>query len=187
MQKFIEDQHYHQQDFTTGTAPATYENCRFTGCNFFKGDVAGSVFTGCRFEECDLSMVRLTGAAFRECEFIRCKMLGLRFETCNQIGLSFTFKQTQLSHACFAGVKMRDTRFDDCMLEETDFTGADLTGASFQHSNLLNAHFEHTNLEKCDFRNARNFTIDPEINRLKKAKFSPEGLMGLLGKYGIEV
>lgn len=184
---YKEDQRYDKQDYTQGFEKAEYENCVFVSCNFQKGDIGGAVFTECRFEECDISLARLTGTAFRDCEFVNCKMLGLRFETCNQIGLSYRFRKVQLNHACFAGVKMRDTRFDECILEETDFTGADLSGSVFRETNLLNAHFEHTILEKCDFRTALYFTIDPEINRLKKAKFSPEGLIGLLGKYGIEV
>jgi hypothetical protein len=47
--------------------------------------------------------------------------------------------------------------------------------------------FEGTNLEKTDFRSAFNYSLDPEINRMKKARFSLPGVTGLLGKYGIEV
>ena len=32
-----------------------------------------------------------------------------------------------------------------------------------------------------------NFGIDPELNQLKKAKFSIVGIPGLLNKYGIEI
>jgi fluoroquinolone resistance protein len=42
-------------------------------------------------------------------------------------------------------------------------------------------------LEKADFRTAYNYSIDPEKNRIKKAKFSIFGVTGLLDKYDIEI
>ena len=42
-------------------------------------------------------------------------------------------------------------------------------------------------LEKADFRTAFNYSIDPENNRMKKAKFSPPEVVGLLNKYDIEI
>ena len=72
-------------------------------------------------------------------------------------------------------------------MQEVDFSDANLSGCSFDNSNLLNTTFVNTNLEKADFRLAENFHIDPEMNRVKKAKFSNSGLIGLLGKYDIVV
>ena len=46
---------------------------------------------------------------------------------------------------------------------------------------------DQTILEKADFRTAKNYSIDPEQNRLKKAKFSLSGVVGLLRKYDIVV
>lgn len=46
---------------------------------------------------------------------------------------------------------------------------------------------ENTILEKSDFQTSYNYSIDPEINRIKKAKFSFQGAVGLLDKYDIEV
>jgi hypothetical protein len=43
------------------------------------------------------------------------------------------------------------------------------------------------NLKKADLRTAYNYHIDPESNKLKKAKFSLQGLPGLLDKYGIDI
>jgi uncharacterized protein YjbI with pentapeptide repeats len=59
--------------------------------------------------------------------------------------------------------------------------------ASFHGCDLLGATFLQTNLEKADFRNAVNYSLDPDQNKVKKARFSAEGLGGLLQKYGIEV
>ncbi|MDB5274371.1 MAG: putative low-complexity protein, partial [Chitinophagaceae bacterium] len=62
-----------------------------------------------------------------------------------------------------------------------------LSQALFDHADLLDAVFNGTQLEKADFVTAVNYTIDPELNNIKKAKFSLHGLPGLLAKYGISV
>lgn len=69
---------------------------------------------------------------------------------------------------------------------EADFTLADLGSANFQGSDLRGAVFSRTVLEKTDFRNAQGFRLDPELNRIKGARFDLNGLPGLLGKYGIK-
>jgi hypothetical protein len=42
-------------------------------------------------------------------------------------------------------------------------------------------------LSSANFVSSYNFTIDPEKNLLRKAKFSLDGLPGLLENYGIIV
>jgi hypothetical protein len=51
----------------------------------------------------------------------------------------------------------------------------------------MGAIFENTNLEKCDFRSAYNYVIDPQNNKIKKAKFSKEGAIGLLRAFDIVI
>jgi len=38
-----------------------------------------------------------------------------------------------------------------------------------------------------DFRTAFNYSFDPEINKIRKARFSYPGVCGLLQKYNIEI
>jgi hypothetical protein len=52
---------------------------------------------------------------------------------------------------------------------------------------LADAKFENTILQKADLRSAFNYAIDPEINKIKKAKFSLPEVTGLLKKYDIEI
>jgi fluoroquinolone resistance protein len=84
-------------------------------------------------------------------------------------------------------MRLANTVFKDCSMKEVDFVEADLTGASFRNCDLGRAVFSRTNLQKADFRTAFNFSIDPEKNKLKKARFSLQNVTGLLGKYGIVV
>jgi len=51
----------------------------------------------------------------------------------------------------------------------------------------MRAAFENTILEKADFRTSFNYSIDPEKNRIRKARFSLAGISGLLDKYDIEI
>src|SRR5690606_19520050 len=105
----------------------------------------------------------------------------------NPIGLSFSFTGCQLQHASFYRIKSRKTRFSKCQLAEVDFAEAAFTEAVFEDCNLNGAIFDHTVLEKADFRTAYHFSLDPENNRIKKARFSLSGLPGLLDKYDIKV
>jgi len=74
-----------------------------------------------------------------------------------------------------------------CNLQEADFTGADLSGALFDNCDLQGALFENTNLERADLFSSYHFSIDPEKNRIRKARFSRAEIAGLLNKYDIEI
>ncbi|WP_373542362.1 pentapeptide repeat-containing protein [Chamaesiphon sp.] len=63
----------------------------------------------------------------------------------------------------------------------------DLSSSVFDNCDLTRTIFARTILEKADFRNSFNYSIDPELNRIKKAKFSQSGIAGLLDKYDIEI
>lgn len=72
-------------------------------------------------------------------------------------------------------------------MQEADFTDADHSSSRFDQCNLTRALFENTNLVKADLRTALNFSIDPERNKLKKARFDRMGLTGLLEKYDLVI
>jgi len=98
-----------------------------------------------------------------------------------------SFENCILNHSSFYQVKFKKTSFKKTQLREVDFVESDLTGSLFDGCDLAMAVFENTILEKVDFRCAFNYSINPEINRIKKAKFSLFGVAGLLGKYDIEI
>lgn len=188
IKKHIEGEDFNREDYTIrGITPANYENCTFTGCNFSETDLTEVKFIECTFEGCDLSMAKLKGTAFQEVVFKNCKLLGLRFDECKDFLLSFSFEGCILSYASFYKLKIKNTQFADCNLEQVEFVEADLTNAVFGNCNLSLAVFERTVLDAADLRTAYNFSIDPENNRVKKAKFSMQNIVGLLDKYGIVV
>lgn len=165
----------------------TYEDCIFKSCNLEKADLAHINFIECEFIDCNLSMTNISDAKFQNVKFSGCKMLGLRFDQSNKFGFEVSFNTCILDHASFFNTRATNSLFKESSLVGVDFTDCDLTNSVFLKSNLLNAVFERSNLSKADLREAENFSIDPEQNQLKKARFSIDGLSGLLTKYDIVI
>lgn len=188
MQDYFVEETFDKLKFTIKPlAKGEYELCTFKNCDFSNADLSEIKFVDCDFNECNLSLARLTLTAFRDARFLNCKMLGLQFDTCNEFGFAVYFENCNLNNSNFYKTKLKATVFKNVVLQEVDFTESDLAAAVFEDCDLLGATFENTNLEKADFRTSFNFAIDPELNRIKKAKFSQNGLAGLLGRYDIDI
>ena len=182
----IENKVFEKDNFyETGLAKAEYENCKFRSCDFSNSDLSNITFIDCEFDHCNLSMTKIKNSAFKTVKFINCKLLGLNFNECNNFLLSLYFENCLLNLASFYKLKLKGTKFKNCNLQEVDFTEAELIGVVFDNCDLGRAIFERTNLEKADFRTAWQFSIDPTVNRVKKARFSREGVTGLLDKFNI--
>lgn len=164
-----------------------YEYCRFINCDFSNSNISGITFIDCEFQTCNLSVVNLSASVLRDVKFINCKMLGIHFEQCNQFGLSVGFENCNLGHSSFYQTKLKKTLFKNCNLREVDFTECDASYSVFENCDFANAKFENTTIENADFRSAFNYSIDPETNKIRKAKFLLNGVAGLLDKYDIEI
>ena len=186
--QLIETIIFKKEDFTILPLPhGEYDNCTFTDCDFSNSNLTGIVFTECRFEGCNLGMANIKGTAFKDVTFTDCKLVGLNFSVCDPFLFTVKFEGCLLQLASFYKLKMKSTKFIKCGLQEADFNLTDLTGATFSECDLKKAVFDSTILEKTDFRTAYNYTLDPELNRIKKARFSREGIAGLLSKYNISI
>lgn len=184
----MDDVVYEGRDFNEDKLESgEHENCTFKNCIFNKVDLSGLIFSNCAFIGCDFSNAQIANTGFRETDFKQCKLMGLRFDRCNTLLLSFTFKDCILSFSSFFKLKIKGTKFIGCKLHEVDFTETDLADAQFLDCDLERATFDRTILVGADLRSAINFTIDPDLNRIKKAKFSEHGALSLLTKYGIEL
>jgi fluoroquinolone resistance protein len=188
MHMLVEDGSFDRIDFTVKPMEkGEYDNCVFAGCNFSDSDLKEMIFVDCTFDTCNLSMAKLRNATIRNCAFKCCKMLGLRFSDCNQFGLSASFEKCNLNLSSFYKTKFKKTLFTHCTLHEVDFTESDFSGSLFTECDFAKAGFENTDIQKADLRTCINYSIDPEKNRIKKAKFSLPGVTGLLDKYDIEI
>jgi len=185
---YIEQQLFSKEDYSETPLPkGEYDNCNFRNCNFAESDLSEIRFSNCTFAGCDLSNVKVTKSSFQESSFKECKMLGFLFDTCDQLGMTVRFENCQLDHSSFYQVKLNHTVFKSTSLREVDFSEADLRNAILDQCDLLNATFDHSNLERADLSTALNYSIDPENNSIRGAKFSMPAVMGLLSKYRIVI
>ena len=184
----IENQLFERLDYSDKKFQLeVYENCQFTNCNFYKTNLVNITFRECRFVDCDFSLSGMKNTALSDIHFVGCKLVGVQFDDCNPFLFSVDFENCVLKLAVFYKVKLKKTRFKNSNLQETDFTETDLTEAIFDNCDLMRTVFHHSNLEKADLRTSYLYSINPEINKIKKARFSKEGVIGLLDKYQIVI
>lgn len=185
-QEFYQDQTFTQIDYTQQAFPkGEYDHCTFVNCKFEAVDMAAMTFLECTFDTCDLTNAKIKSTSFNEVDFVNCKLLGVDFSVCNDFMFSVIFDDCNLELASFAGLSIKQTKFSASSLKNVDFTETNLESAVFDDCDLKSATFDHTNLEKADFTSARNYTMNPAENQLKKAKFSREEIHGLLTKHDI--
>lgn len=182
----IESQTIEKIDFTKALPDKEYIDCTFVNCNFEQLLLKNIVFDECRFKFCNLSLIKTTKMTWHNVHFIECKMVGADFTGSNPFS-TFRFDNSNLQYASFAQMKLKATPFINCNLQEVDFSEADLTSAIFDQCEMSRAVFSHTNLEKADLTSAYHFLIDPRTNRLKNARFSYDGIEGLVIPLGISI
>ncbi|MGQ7871080.1 pentapeptide repeat-containing protein [Sunxiuqinia sp. sy24] len=182
------DKIYRQVDFSEETlAGKEFDGCQFINCSFTKCDLTQTEFLNCSFEACTIMMVILNATGLKDVRMKGCKLTGFDFSLCNDFLFQLDFDSCRLDYALFTGKKMRKTRFVSCSIVQADFSECDLTEAVFDDCLLSGTTFYRTQLEKADFRTASDFSFDPDENRIKKARFSKDGLPGLLQKYNIRI
>ncbi len=184
----IENQQFEKIDYTQQPRLLEqFECCTFVGCTFTNVDISNSEFTECEFRNCNLSMVTVKNTAFKEVRFVNCKILGVNFGQCSEFLLQWYFEDCILNNTSFHKLNIKNTIFKNCSIQEADFTETNAQNVAFDNCDLLNTLFDFTNLEKADFRTAYNYALDPETNKIAKAKFSLQGVVGLLYKYNISI
>lgn len=184
--EYIEDQIFSGENYSEKPLPkAEYANCSFINCNFAACNLSQYIFDRCTFDNCNFSSAKLGQTALRELSFHNCKMLGIHFDACNPFLFSIFCEGCTLNLSSFYKMKLKGIKFLSCSLQEVDFSEADLSSASFTECDLIGAIFDNSLLEKTDFRSARNYSINPEKNKLRKTRFSNDGLAGLLSHLDI--
>ena len=184
----FEDKIFEKIDYTVNRlTKGSYEKCSFVNCRFSATDVQGINFTDCTFKSCDLSTAKINKSAFKGVKFRDSKLLGVHFENINDFFFSVDFENCILNMSSFYKLTMKKTQFKKCSLQEVDFAECNLSGAMFSDCDFTRAKFDRTVLEKADLSTSFNYSIDPERNKIKKAKFSLYGIAGLLDKYEIEI
>ena len=169
------------------TTRSEFENCTFAQCDFSNGIFTASVFIDCIFTACNLTMAKLTDCLLNGAAFKDCKLLGVNFNDCVDVPFSVKFDGCIMDYCSFVKKKMKKTVFANSSMKGVDLSECDLTRSVFTNTDLMSAVFNRTILKEADFLTAKNFIIDPEINSVKKAKFSLHGIVGLLNKYDLNI
>ncbi|MEZ5044675.1 MAG: pentapeptide repeat-containing protein [Saprospiraceae bacterium] len=185
---YYESKTFKSQDYSeTKIRKKEFVDCTFIDCNFANCDFLGTQFIDCEFNSCNFSLAKFVETGLKNVHFIHSKLMGIDFQYCSDFLLAMSFDDCSLEFTNFYQKKLTNTTFRDCNIEKADFSEANLTGSSFLDCDLTNAVFDHSILTQVDFRTARYYQIDPSRNTIKKAKFSREGLAGLLYHLDIDI
>jgi fluoroquinolone resistance protein len=170
-------------DYSSQKLKGTYESVEFRSCTFT--DISGINFTDCLFTSCNLGNATVGKSKMQDVKFLDCKLIGINFFQVQEFGFAIDFENCLLDFASFDHKKMNKSSFKNCRLHGANFSQADLSKATMENCDLLDAIFSYTILNGIDFTTNRNFTIDPQLNQIKKARFSSSSLAGLLSRFEI--
>lgn len=188
MTKYVLDATYRNLTYATAELNFTdFERCTFSHCNFSGCQFLAVTFIDCTFIDCVFDGAKINYVALRTASFIRCQIREVNFSMCDKLIFDISFNQCILDFSKFYTLKLKQTPFVDCSLIAVDFMAADLTQVIFDGCDLYRAEFTKAIASKADFRSSRNYTIDPEKTKIKKAMFSKDQVKGLLAKHEIQV
>jgi uncharacterized protein YjbI with pentapeptide repeats len=123
-----------------------------------------------------------------------CRLIDISFSNCKTIGIDWTktqqfreivFKNCQLNYSNFKLLKIPNIKITDCEVKDADFAEADLSNGDFKNTDFEKSRFFKTNLSNANFKGARNYSIDPRSNTLKKTRFSYPEVLSLLNSLDI--
>jgi fluoroquinolone resistance protein len=186
VRKLLEDTTFEKYNAAEGYNHE-FSECTFVNCDFSNADFSAAELTECKFISCNLSMAKLENTVLNQVHFSNCKILGVDFSKCSKFLFSVSFEGCILNYSLFFKNDLKSTRFNKCQLNEASFVETNLTMAKFMDCELDKAVFDRANLEKADFSTSRNYAINPEINKLKKARFSLPDVVGLLSHLDIVI
>ncbi|MDP4186337.1 MAG: pentapeptide repeat-containing protein [Bacteroidota bacterium] len=162
-----------------------FEQCSFLNCDFSYSDLSDAEFIDCTFNRCGFIMTIVKHTGLKNVSFVNSKLAGVDFGQCATFCFGINGTSSEFRSCSFYKQRMRKTSFNDCLVKECYFSDCDLTESSFVNSNLDSSQFEKCILDKVNFSTSNGYLIDPELNRMKKTKFSKYGLEGLLFKYDL--
>jgi len=183
----FKEETYFQENFTKLSLAdeiiksRTYEDCVFDSSSFINTKFLNCRFINCKFTECTLSAVSPMDCRLTDVSFSNCKTIGIDWTKTQQFQET-VFKNCQLNYSNFRLLKIPKIKMVDCEVKDADFAEADLSNGDFKNSDFENSRFFKTNLSGANFKGAKNYSIDPVNNTLKKTRFSyPEALSLLNG------
>ncbi len=179
------DQKFEEIDFRGESIEGrTFEDCTFSRVNFNGSSFIRCRFLDCTFDQSDLSNLILMSSDLKNVKFKDCKLVGVNW-TAASVLMHSTWQNSILNYGNFSGLDLRKSMMQNCVAREADFAETNLSEANLKETDFTAARFANTNLTKSDLRQAKNYSIRPDSNKIKKAKFSlPEAMLLL---YGLDI
>jgi fluoroquinolone resistance protein len=167
-----------------------FRECVFVGCSFREAVFRACRFHTCLFRQCDLSIVRVRDCGFTNTTFEDSKAVGINWAEADwprgkSLLASIDFFNCAVSYSTFIGLRLPRINITRCVARDVDFSGADLTRANCTHTDFSDSRFLNTNLTEADFTGATNYSINANLNVLKKTRFSFPEAMALLDSLDI--
>lgn len=185
--EFYQDLKFSQGEFSEQELKDTeFTGCSFEKINFEKTKFKYVRFEGCTFNKCNMSLIKITGSRFIDCTFKDSKMIGINWQEAEG-PIEIVMQSCTLDYSVFYGLDLRRVEITDSMAKEVNFENADLSKGKFNGTDFYLSKFKNTNLSFADMRDSKNYDINPEFNRIKKARFSMPEAMTLLQCFDIEI
>ena len=174
----------------------TVKRSVFDDCSFVDCDFSGALIEDCRFRDCDfqnsnLSVMRWNRSKVIGVDFRHCKVTGVDWTTLDwssyRLGSPLLFEWCDISLSVFNSLVLRGLCLRDCTAHEVDFSDCDLEGAEFCRSDFQEARFSSCRLDRCNFRGATNYVVNPLENSIEKAQFSTPEVLTLLNCFNLEI
>lgn len=188
-----------------------YEGKRINNIKLDSKTLENMEFFDCTFENCTLENCLIDRCIFAECKFIHCNVVSIQskysqikyaeFEKCNLIGVHWNellsagriadpirkVKHTILKYNTFMGMKFIRFDFSKNVMQDSMFEECDLRECSFKGNVLERTQFLNCDLRKADLREATEYQIDIQTNKLKGARFSFPEVIALLKVLEIKI
>jgi len=168
-----------------------FEGCTFNKCDFSEAMFKRCKFIECHFIKCNLSVAKVGNSRFSDVVFEECKMVGVDWTTANwsslALGSPIKMHKCIINDSSFFGLDMKGMVLEECKAHDVDFREGNFTEANFSHTDFANSLFNKTNLTGANFQEAVNFSIDVNVNKVIRAKFSRYEAVRLLESLGIEL
>jgi len=163
-----------------------FYKCSFENCNMSKTTYDNCRFEDCEFNNCDLSLSKLKQCEFINVKFSNSKLLGINWTELRNLN-NLEFHECKLNHSTFYGMDLHQVEIKECIVNEVDFTDAILQKANCSFSDFNGSKFSNTDLTNANFTSAKNYDINPNYNKIKKATFSIPEALTLLQAFDINL
>jgi len=154
-----------------------------TGGRLSGVSLAGQVFRllhleKVRLEECDLSNCEWEMPLLEEVELLGCRLTGFRIRGGRAVELKL--RECHGQYAQFAGVELKEARFDRCQLGEASFLRCALDRAVFADCDLRGAVMAGVRLNGADLRGCRIDGIRAGLDDLAGVVLDPRQAAAIL-------